>query len=85
MRRFRLGRSLGGAARFFFGGKASLLGGGFLGLSIFFSAAAFVLALRDLAPIIAAARFLGLAQTIFLGLALHALKVGAALGDLLGF
>ena len=73
------------ATRFFLGGDARLLGGGFLGLAVFFGAALLVLALRDLGPLFALARFLRQAQALFLGFALHALEVRAALRDLLGF
>ena len=49
--------------------QASLFGGSFFGLAVFFGAAALVLALRDLGALLAAARFLERGQARFLGLA----------------
>ena len=76
---------LRGAAGLLLGRKARLLGSGLFGLAIVFGAAALLLALGDLGAFLALARLLREAQAVFLGLALHALEVGAALRDLLGF
>src|SRR5207237_1028032 len=81
----RRGGFLGGAPGLFLGLNAGLLGSGFLGLAIFLGAATFVLGLGDFGAVFALARFLRQAQAVFLGLALHALEIGAPLGDLLSF